>query len=86
MMGKMPRLYCPTLPKHDQIEFPSIALRHIWWFLTDDALANFSFCLDGVQAVALVDRGCGLRMVGLLSGNAASESLDTLSLFFKFGN
>ena len=45
MTGKMAAVVCPTLPKYDQIELPPIALRHIWWFLTDDALVNFSYCL-----------------------------------------
>jgi hypothetical protein len=45
MMGKIPLLYCPTLPKYDQIELSPKALRHIWWFLTDDALVNFSYCM-----------------------------------------
>ena len=45
MMGKDATVVCPTLPKRDQIEWLPIAVRHIWWFLTDDALVNFSYCL-----------------------------------------
>lgn len=33
------------LPKNDQIELPPTALRYIYWFLTNDALVNFSYCL-----------------------------------------
>ena len=57
MMGKMPRLYSPMLPDHDQIELPSAALRHIWRFLTDDALVRWDEVDIGGQVAVL---GAGL--------------------------
>ena len=44
MMSKDATVVCPTLPKRDQIELPPIALRYIYWFLTNVALVDFSYC------------------------------------------
>ena len=57
MMGKMPRLYCPTFPKHDQIELPSISVATYLVVSHRRRAGEFLILFDGAQAVAYLSIG-----------------------------